>query len=150
MSKLNNVFVNFGVDEDDVVSVSVENLGGCKWLMWYMDGGIEDKNNGNGWGIEDVLVDVKKWMDGEKKNVVDMVGDDEEYVNEFDVKMDNCFKVFEEKLKELVGKGFNIVSCKGWSVEVDNNMGLMLVNYDEVEVVEEVFVNDCDKDVEEE
>lgn len=144
MGMLNNVFVNFGVDEDDVVSVSVENLGSCKWLNWYMDGGIKDKNNGNGWMVEEVLEEVKKWVVGEKEKVSELVGDDVEYVSNMCMKYDNCLKVFEEKLNELVDKGFGIVSCKGWSVEYDNNMGLMLVNYDEVDVDMFVFVNECD------
>lgn len=150
MGVMNNVFVNFGVDEDDIVSVSVEGLSKFKYMYWFMDGGIEDKNNGNGWMVEEVLEEVKKWVNDEKVRIGGMGGVDKEYVDGFGLKLDNCFKVFEEKLNELLEKGFGVMGCKGWSIEYDNNWGVLLVNYDEVEVEESVFINDVDKDNEEE
>lgn len=126
-----NFVLNLFRGEDNEMALETVPLNKFQWLTEFMDG----QSFNNEVQLSEVLVQVEEWF----KEEVD--GHTEEDAVVLKQHYDNFVKQVTELLEEdSMGdvKGVAIM-CGGWGVEYDNNFGVMIHMYEEVEleVVEE-------------
>lgn len=122
-----NFILNIFRGEDNEMALEIVPLDKFQWLTQFMEGQTFDQEV----ELSDVLKQVEEWFKDEVEG----------HTEEDAVVLKQHYDNFIKQLTEFVGNEEDgiVMMCGGWGVEYDNNFGVLIKMYEEVEleVVEE-------------
>jgi len=122
-----NFILNIFRGEDNEMALETVPLDKFQWLTQFMEGQSFEQEV----ELSDVLKQVEEWFNDEVEG----------HTEEDAVALKQHYDNFIKQLTEFVGDEEDgiVMMCGGWGVEYDNNFGVLIKMYEEVEleVVEE-------------